>query len=116
MLKKDDLEAACKSVFSTRAEAFNTFYDDFGADGAICAGTWKTGTAVVSWDGRYGVDLNIFSTLEQEELNAFEGDMKENLTNLGGWLRDLQPRGYGRVVNFKGVKEPGVSSLFVDDA
>ena len=92
-----------------------TFYDGFGADGAVCAGIWETGTAVVSWDGRYGVDLNILSTLEQDELNAFESDIKGKLTNLGGWLRDVQPRGYGRVVNFNDAKKPGVSSLFADE-
>ncbi|CAJ1931005.1 unnamed protein product [Cylindrotheca closterium] len=114
LLKKNDLVAACKEVFGTRIGASMTVYDDFGGDGAICAGTWETGTAVVSWDGRYGVDLNIFSTLEKDELNAFESDIKARLTNLGGWLRDIQPRGYGRVVNFKDAKKPGVSSLFVD--
>jgi len=114
ILKKADLVAACKEVFGTRIGASMKVYDNFGGDGAICAGTWETGTAVVVWDGRYEVDLNIFSTLEQDELNAFESDIKERLTNLGGWLRDIQPRGHGRVVNFKDAKKPGVSSLFVD--
>ena len=89
-------------------------YDDFGGDGAICAGTWETGTAVVSWDGRYEVDLNIFSTSDLPELQGFESDIKERLTNLGGWLRDIQPRGYGRVVNFKeGML--GKARFFTDD-
>jgi len=114
ILKKAELVAACKEVFATRSGSSVTVYDDFGGDGAICAGTWETGTAVVSWDGRYQVDLNVFSTSEKDELNDFENDIKTRLSNLGGWLRDIQPRGYGRVVNFKEAKMPGKSSLFAD--
>ncbi|KAL3935554.1 MAG: hypothetical protein SGBAC_008945, partial [Bacillariaceae sp.] len=115
ILKKRDLVTACKEVFGARKGASMTVHADFGGDGAICAGTWETGTAVIAWDGRYGVDLNLFTTLEQDDLNSFESDIKERLTNLGGWLRDIQPRGYGRVVNFKDAKKPGTSSLFVDE-
>jgi len=114
LMKKDDLVKACAGAFATRIGVSMKIYDDFGGDGAICAGTWETGTAVVSWDGRYGVDLNIFSTLDLPELQSFEKDIKTRLTNLGGWLRDIQPRGYGRVVSFKeGML--GKASFFTDD-
>ena len=100
LLEKKDLLMACSGAFAARGSNMKV-YEDFGGDGAIYAGTWETGTAVVSWDGRYGVDLNIFSTKDLPELQNFELEIKNRLPNLGGWLRDIQPRGYGRVVNFK---------------
>ncbi|KAL3931294.1 MAG: hypothetical protein SGBAC_011377, partial [Bacillariaceae sp.] len=115
LVEKDDLVKACAEAFSTRKGFAMKVYDDFGGDGAICAGTWETGTAVVSWDGRYGVDLNIFSTLDLEELQQFEKDITTSLSSLSGWLRDIQPRGYGRVVNFKESVMPKTSSFFDDD-
>eukprot|EP00980_Cylindrotheca_fusiformis_P018566 scaffold6155_cov108-Cylindrotheca_fusiformis.AAC.1 len=103
IVKREDLVNACNSVFSTRTDFSLAVYDsdNFGADGTICAGTWDTGSAVISWDGRYQVDLNIFSENGIEEVEGFEADMKMKLPTLDGWLRDIQPRGYGRVVNFK---------------
>jgi hypothetical protein len=101
IVKLKDLVTACNAVFSARGESSMTVYEDFGGDGAVCAGAWESGTAVVSWDGRFQVDLNIFSLNGLDELNAFENDIKNQLPTLGGWLRDVQPRGYGRVVNFK---------------
>ncbi|CAJ1931008.1 unnamed protein product [Cylindrotheca closterium] len=114
-VEKDDLIKACAGAFATQKGSSMKVYDDFGGDGAICAGAWETGTAVVSWDGRYGVDLNIFSTLDLEELQSFEKDIKTSLSSLIGWLRDIQPRGYGRVVSFKESMMPGASNFFSDD-
>ena len=76
-------------------------YENFGADGIVCAAIWDAGTAVISWDGRFQVDLNIFSLAGREAIDVFEKEFREKLPSLGGWLRDTQPRGYGRVVNFK---------------
>eukprot|EP00980_Cylindrotheca_fusiformis_P018572 scaffold6155_cov108-Cylindrotheca_fusiformis.AAC.7 len=102
IVEREDLVNACNSVFSSRPDYSLAVYDgNFGADGIICAGGWDTGSAVISWDGRYQVDFNIFSENGLEEVTAFEADMKMKLPTLGGWLRDFQPRGYGRVVNFK---------------
>jgi len=115
ILSKGDLAVACNEIFATRIGVSTTkIYDDFGGDGVICAGTWETGTAVVSWDGRYQVDLNIFSILDLEELQAVEKEMKTRLPNLGGWLRDIQPRGYGRVVSFKDSMVSTTPSFFND--
>jgi len=115
LLKKDDLVKACAGAFATQKGSQMKVYDDFGGDGAICAGAWETGTAVVSWDGKYGVDLNIFSTLDLEELQGFEKGIMTSLSSLSGWLRDIQPRGYGRVVSFKESMMPGASNFFSDD-
>jgi hypothetical protein len=36
-----------------------------------------------------------------EEIDDFENDVVTKLPNLVSKLRDVQPRGFGRVVNFK---------------
>jgi hypothetical protein len=100
-VKMEDLLGACRNAFAHKTNSTMSVYRNFGADGAVCAGTWATGSAVVVWDGRFQVDLNVFSTLGRNEFDAFEHAIKKHLPGLGGWLRDTHPRGYGRIVNFQ---------------
>jgi hypothetical protein len=100
LLDMEEVLLACRSALSTRTTSMMFVQEEFGGDGAVCAGAWRTGTAVIIWDGRFQLDLNIFSSGGIDEIESFEQDVKSKLPGLGGWLRDLQPRGYGRVVNF----------------
>jgi hypothetical protein len=74
-------------------------------DGVLIAQTCDIGNAILVWDGREQVDLNLFTFQETE------GDPEKFVTTFmsnasGGntldiGLRDDMPRGIGRVVNFK---------------
>jgi hypothetical protein len=74
-------------------------------DGVLIAQKCDNGNAILVWDGREHVDLNLFT------FNETEGDTEifvttfinyaseKNTLDIG--LRDDMPRGIGRVVNFK---------------
>jgi SAM-dependent methyltransferase len=98
------IEACQKALKAQNAIDVQIFRseDGKGGDGLVCTGTWETGTAVVSWDGRSQVDFNIFSDHDYAEVKALESKMVEQLGNtLKEGLRDFQPRGFGRMVNFE---------------
>ena len=79
-------------------------------EGCVIAALWSGGTCVALWDGRDHIDLNIFTFIESEEFaNDFASFFKTHLAyTLETALRDVQPRGYGRVVNFRKDIEPRV--------
>jgi S-adenosylmethionine/arginine decarboxylase-like enzyme len=79
-------------------------------EGCVIAALWSGGTCVALWDGRDHIDLNIFTFIESEEFaNDFASVFKTYLAyTLETALRDVQPRGYGRVVNFRKDIEPRV--------
>jgi hypothetical protein len=89
-------------------------YEDIG-EGCVMAVWWSDGSAVLVWDGRAHFDVNLFTYLENEELvdnfedsfaNAFPFDLSLS--------HDIQPRGVGRVVNFKGeIGEQGENPYWV---
>jgi SAM-dependent methyltransferase len=92
----------CSHAFESVVAQDVHVYRNVG-EGLVCSGVWETGTAVLLWDGRFQVDFNLFSENDTEELKTFtvhffEGAEKLNLKQK---LLDVQPRGYGRVVNFK---------------
>jgi hypothetical protein len=90
---------ACSMKYSAEVHVFTE--TDIGGDGIVCTGIWESGTAVVLWDGRFQVDINVWSVNDLEEIDDFENDVVKKLPNLVSKLRDVQPRGFGRVVNFK---------------
>jgi hypothetical protein len=100
LLTSDEIVQGCNDIF-LRRKAASQVYDNIGGDGVICCGLWETGEAIISWDGRYQVDFNTFSVNDFEEIDSFEVDVLARFSNLEGWLGDIQPRGYNRVVNFK---------------
>jgi len=65
------------------------------------ASHWQGGTAVVLWDGKAQIDMNVFTSIENEK---FADELVEKIrSHIGGLsvvLHDKQPRGTGRVVNF----------------
>jgi hypothetical protein len=72
-------------------------------DGCVITALWASGSCIALWDGRAHLDLNLFTNAESEEaanefVTLFKGHFpKKSLTTA---LRDSQPRGFGRVVNF----------------
>ena len=97
LLTKEQVMQSCKIAFSSQGVTeFNIFQQhDIGGDGMICTGDWKTGHALILWDGRFQVDINIFSFTNLEESSKFEHKILEVLPHLVNKLRDVQPRGYG---------------------
>jgi hypothetical protein len=79
-------------------------------EGCVIAVLWSGGNCVALWDGRDHIDLNIFTFIESEEFaNDFASVFQNHLLyTLETALRDVQPRGYGRVVNFRKDIEPRV--------
>jgi hypothetical protein len=74
-------------------------------DGAVIAYFCKEGSLIAVWDGRQHVDINFFTFEESPGLpETFMGGflhfVKEVESKMHIPLRDDQPRGIGRVVNF----------------
>jgi hypothetical protein len=70
-------------------------------DGAVVVSIFKEGGVVLVWDGLHHVDINLFSSNDDKEnADAFIETFMD-LSNLQISLRDDQPRGTGRVVQFK---------------
>ncbi|CAJ1952697.1 unnamed protein product [Cylindrotheca closterium] len=81
-------------------QRFSTFKDV--GDGGGAFSTFTEGSAVLVYDGKEGLVLNLFlfddaKAVADKFIDTFKA--KSNGT-LEGWLRDDQPRGVGRVVNF----------------
>ncbi|GKY96146.1 hypothetical protein MPSEU_000574600 [Mayamaea pseudoterrestris] len=66
-------------------------------DGSVITVLWSEGSLVVVWDGKIHVDVNLFM---YEEDFDFADAFVASFTNMKTVLRDEQPRGKGRVVNF----------------
>ena len=71
-------------------------------DGSVLAAFWPGGSIIFMWDGRIHFDMNIFTFFESKNLpEALALNLKQEIPGLVTILRDEQPRGYGRVVNFQ---------------
>eukprot|EP00555_Chaetoceros_dichaeta_P012884 CAMPEP_0198259272 /NCGR_PEP_ID=MMETSP1447-20131203/8526_1 /TAXON_ID=420782 /ORGANISM="Chaetoceros dichaeta, Strain CCMP1751" /LENGTH=257 /DNA_ID=CAMNT_0043946639 /DNA_START=240 /DNA_END=1013 /DNA_ORIENTATION=+ len=75
-------------------------FPDIG-DGCLLIALWSGGRVVVVWDGRKHIDINLSSQNgEKEYFDRFEMKFLGHLPSMKTILRDEQPRGYGRVINF----------------
>ena len=84
---------------------FETF-DDLG-EGCLLVAIHPKGSITLLWDGRTHVDINIFMYVESlDTVNNFEKKFISEVSSLKAMLRDEQPRGTGRVVNFLKDIEP----------
>eukprot|EP00797_Seminavis_robusta_P035388 Sro875_g214440.1 Polyamine aminopropyltransferase (834) ;mRNA; r:37576-40077 len=85
-------------------------FTDFPGEGCVVVGYWPGGSATILWDGRDHIDANLF-TFNENLRQA--NDFKENLlARISGWksvLRDQQPRGVGRIINFERDLHTGTS-------
>eukprot|EP00980_Cylindrotheca_fusiformis_P004879 scaffold1038_cov100-Cylindrotheca_fusiformis.AAC.2 len=81
----------------------STIIDTVG-DGGLIVSISKEGHAVLTWDGRDHVDINLFNFNDSEEIADYFVQMfvnNKHYKNLMVALRDDYPRGTGRVVNFR---------------
>ena len=76
--------------------------EDIG-EGCVVAILWQAGSIIVLWDGRKHVDMNVFTYDDQkiDFAHRLVDEFRLSLTGLDLVLRDEQPRGVGRVVNFR---------------
>lgn len=99
----DRLKEAVKVSFSAAGVPLNDIvhYSDLG-EGCLVTASWPMGRAIVIWDGRIHVDVNLMMDDENfEVIQRIEGNMVKHIEGLAISLRDVFPRGYGRNVNFK---------------
>lgn len=82
-------------------------------DGLVLSAFWRTGNLVVLYDGKSHVDINLF-TYDQDIdcANEFEQHFQKQIFLLQRGLRDEQPRGIGRVVNFEDDIDEDVKPLW----
>jgi hypothetical protein len=70
-------------------------------DGAVVVALWPQGNVVILWDGRDHVDLNGLIYKEDFKfVRDFEKAFLKEVPGMERTLRDTQPRGINRVVNF----------------
>ena len=71
-------------------------------EGMVVVVIFTNGSLVLVWDGRHHVDVNLYTTSDQSQATAdIFVDTFADLTGLTKTLRDDQPRGPGRVVQFQ---------------
>lgn len=99
----------CEQVTANTDEVFRASdtkakvesHPEISGDGCIVLAHWQGGRAIVLWDGRTHVDINLM-TYEQRVTFADEvaEKFKKRFSKMQMTLRDVQPRGTGRVINF----------------
>lgn len=78
-----------------------------GGQGSVLVALWSGGSAVILFDGQVHVDINLFTYRESKDTHdEFAELFMSQIPMLNIALRDEQPRGYGRVVNFRKDIEP----------
>jgi S-adenosylmethionine/arginine decarboxylase-like enzyme len=71
-------------------------------DGCVMVAFWEQGSAIVVWDGRIHIDVNLITYFQNKKIpKELLAKMTSNLLSLELILHDEQPRGFGRVVNFQ---------------
>lgn len=96
----EDLQKALEAI-GVRQTTINRWetYSAVG-EGAVLVAVFTSGSAILVWDGRAHVDINLFSTNQsQDQADQFLGAFAEE-SGLVPTLRDDQPRGPGRVVQY----------------
>lgn len=70
-------------------------------DGSVLVALWPGSRAIVIWDGKVHIDINLCTRAVND---SFSEDFKDlfiqQIPSLKVVLQDVQPRGFGRVVNF----------------
>jgi hypothetical protein len=100
---KNALKNALSSMpFAMMAEHANVEELASAGDGSVLSAFWPGGSMLLMWDGRTHFDINIVTYIESSRLaEDLAINLKEEISGLETILRDEQPRGFGRVVNFK---------------
>jgi len=93
------LQKAVASIYSTGKDKLEI---QSAGDGCIATALWSQGSAVATWDGGSKLDLNLFTFEEVEQIHEnFVEAFLELWEDFGRTFHNQQPRGSGRVVNFK---------------
>ena len=102
-------EETIKDAFKSALE-MNVVGDDLSAitsysvaAGAVMTAFWRDGSAILKWDGKQNVDINMFTY--KEDMNkstrlGFQEAFCNQVDHMVPLTRDEHPRGYGAVVNF----------------
>ena len=102
------LTSTAKGIKETLQSTFRLDVDSAGlhsysiGNGFLIVALWSQGSVALTWDGRSGINLNLF-TYDEDKGNhqEFERAFMENILFLRITSRDEQPRGLGGVVNFQ---------------
>jgi hypothetical protein len=98
---QDALSLSLKKADFTNSKSQE--FDELGDGVAFVAVSWE-GSAIVVWDGDSRVDINLF-VYDSERTNRFvkrfQKTLKKAQVKVKILLRDEQPRGTGRVINFR---------------
>jgi len=102
-LSKGKLEAALMETISMMESSSAVEVESFSnaGEGCLFIALWSANCAILVWDGRKHVDINLSTDEEDDEFfEFFESKFIKKLPSLKTTLRDEQPRGYGKVINF----------------
>eukprot|EP00537_Pseudo-nitzschia_pungens_P010325 CAMPEP_0172389996 /NCGR_PEP_ID=MMETSP1061-20121228/6753_1 /TAXON_ID=37318 /ORGANISM="Pseudo-nitzschia pungens, Strain cf. pungens" /LENGTH=1559 /DNA_ID=CAMNT_0013120265 /DNA_START=57 /DNA_END=4736 /DNA_ORIENTATION=+ len=101
-------EDKLKEAFSNAAAAIGYYGNDSSVktfktgQGIVVTLVSSMGSAAMKWDGLNGVEVNLFSPVNFDELmTVFENVFKGHFKHLLLFGKDAFPRGYGKVVNFE---------------
>jgi len=95
---RDAVEQALFSILNISPKL--DVFSDLG-DGCLLIALWSGGRVVIVWDGRKHIDINLSTSIGSDTyFDKFEKTFIEQLPRIKTILRDEQPRGYGRVINF----------------
>jgi len=108
---RDAFENAISSIDSVENPSTRPQMEEFVInEGCLFIALWSGSRVVIVWDGRRHVDINLTTGEGKDEyFDKFEKHFLKHLPSLKTILRDEQPRGYGRVVNFS--KDTKTSNL-----
>ncbi len=90
-------------------------FSDLG-DGVLIIIILQEGHAILQWDGFSHIDLNVFTYDEDIDHESLGNSIMQSIPGFSLSLKDEQPRGVSRVVNFKrdiGARTPGCWDVYV---
>jgi hypothetical protein len=98
---KEALQSALVATKFENMEQAKLYQYSGVGEGSLTLAFWPGGNAVALWDGRSHIDINLFTYTESVDIaNKLVEHFKESIPFLKTALRDEQPRGYGRIVNY----------------
>jgi hypothetical protein len=104
-LSPETIKDAFKSALelNVAGEDLSAITSNFVAAGAVITAFWRGGSAILKWDGKQNVDVNLFTYEEDRDKStrqAFQEAFCNQVDHMVPLTRDEHPRGYGAVVNF----------------
>jgi spermidine synthase len=98
---KGVIESALDAMELEEDEEVNFLIKESIGEGCAVTAIWNGGNAILVWDGRGHVDVNIFTHSQSQPIHSqFSSHFAETFSRFSLVARDEQPRGFGRVVLF----------------